>query len=61
LPIAIFNEYKDKLGKDEYLVLDGFQSTSLSEKIALSFMKKDLKNDEVPVLFRVKNLNERGF
>ena len=61
MPIAIFNEYKDKLGKDEYLVLDGFQSTSLSEKIALSFMKKDLKNDEVPVLFRVKNLNERGF
>ena len=61
MPIAIFNEYKDKLGKDEYLVLDGFQSTSLSEKIALSFMKKDLKNDEVPVLFRVTNLNERGF
>jgi len=61
LPIAIFNEYKDKLDKDEYLVLDGFQSTSLSEKIALSFMKKDLKNDEISVLFRVTNLNERGF
>jgi hypothetical protein len=58
LPINIFNEYRDKLGKDEFLVLDGFQSTSFSEKVSFSFMFRDLKNDEeVPVLFRITNLN----
>ena len=46
--------------KDEWLELKGFTSTSLKKEIAFSFMFRNLRKDDVPVLYKINNLNKNG-
>jgi hypothetical protein len=56
----MFEEYKSKLEEKEWLILNGFTSTSESKNVALSFMFKGLKKECVPVLYQIFGLSENG-
>ncbi len=60
--MKIFEEYKNMQIYNEFPELRrGFTSTSLNKDIAISFMLKELSEDDVPVLYQIQNLSEDGY
>ena len=57
LPQNIFQTYKDKQEKGEWLILLGFTSTSEDVNVAFRFMFNQLKSTDVPVLYQIKGAN----
>ena len=55
-----FEEYKDIHNKKDWIELKGFTSTSLVKEEALKFMFRGLSLEEIPVLYQISNLCERG-
>ena len=60
LPLKIFEEYKNIQNKNRELELKGFTSTSLKKEEAFKFMFRGLKKEDVPVLYQINNLHEKG-
>jgi hypothetical protein len=61
LPLKIIDEYNDIKNKNGLLELSGFTSTSLKKEEALKFMFKGLKNEDIPVLYQINNLDKKGW
>ena len=65
VPLKIFEDYKDILNKKKglykkYLQIKGFTSTTLKKEEAFKYIFKGLRNDDVPVLYQIRNQKEDG-
>ena len=61
LPNELIKEYEAIKDNDGFLELKGFTSTSFEKNIALGFMRRELNDKVVPVLFEIKELNDKGY